>query len=323
MEGYIYILVNDSLQPGYLKIGRTTRSPEQRAGEISAGTGVPSAYKVVYQVKVPDCQEAERSIHERLAEYRVSNNHEFFRVDLEKAVSVVDRVSQKMCRDDLETQSAMAASREVKIQYLQSQLEQSRQSEARLREQLISDTLEHQNKTIHLQSEVDLLRERLSTATAARDLMQDKLSRLVLFMRKRRWRNCFREARRWISHVLFPWIAGCMAFLVRPVARLVSRVESAFLARISNPLERKAVAFAVVFPLLSFLLLGSAAYYPLQTIALTLAIVALCAVKQMVEQALPGQRGTTSDFNREPPHEKSRDVSPPNPKRDSPPDSNC
>jgi len=319
MEGYIYILVNESLQPGYLKIGRTTRSPEQRAGEISAGTGVPSAYKVAYQVKVPDCQEAERAIHERLAQYRVSNNREFFRVDLEKAVSIVDRVAQKLCRDDLETQSAIAASREAKIRHLQRQVEELSQSEMHLRQQLISETVENQNKVTHLQREVDFLREEVSTTTASRDLMQDKLSRLMVSMRKRRWRRFFREARRWISRVLFPWIAGCMGVLVRPVATLISRVESAFVARISNPLERKAVAFALVFPLLSFLIIGSAAYYPLQTIALTLAIVALCAVKQMVEQALPSQRGTTSDFNREPPHEKSREVAPPNSKTDSPP----
>lgn len=301
MEGYVYILVNESLKPGYLKIGRTTRSPQQRAGEISVGTGVPSAYKVAYQVKVPDCQEAERAIHERLAEYRVSNNREFFSVELEKAVSVVDRVAQKMCREDLETQSAITASRETKIRHLQRQVEELSQREIHLRQQLISDTVEHQNKVTHLQREVAFLREDLSTATASRDLMQDKLSRLMVSIRKRRWRNFFREIRRWISHVLFPLIAGCMAFLVRPVAKLVSRVETAFVARISDPLERKAVAFAVVFPLLSFLIIGSAAYYPFQTIAITLAIVALCAVKQMVEQALPGQRGTTSDFNREPP----------------------
>ncbi len=37
--GHIYILMNPTM-PGYLKIGMTTRSPEERARELSNSTGV-------------------------------------------------------------------------------------------------------------------------------------------------------------------------------------------------------------------------------------------------------------------------------------------
>jgi len=220
------------------------------------------------------------------------------------AVSVVDRVAQKMCREDLVTQSALAASREVKFRDLQRQLEELKQRELQLRQQLVSETVEHQNKIAHLQSEIGVLREDLVTTKTSYDAVHARLSRLQVSVRKRRWRRFSREARRWVAYVLLPLMASCVGFLVRPVARLLSRVESALVARIPSSLERKALVFAVVFPLLSLSFIGSAAYYPFQTIALTLAIVALCAVKQMVEEALPVKRGTTSNINREDADEK-------------------
>ena len=57
-EGYVYILINASLQKNTLKIGMTRRTPEMRAEEMSEETGLPSEYIVAYERKVLDCEKA-------------------------------------------------------------------------------------------------------------------------------------------------------------------------------------------------------------------------------------------------------------------------
>lgn len=85
--GYIYILVNPSLE-GLVKIGKTTRDPAGRAKELSAATGVPTPFVVVYEAFVKDCDEAEQYVHALLEQmsYRVAENREFFRVPVPEAV---------------------------------------------------------------------------------------------------------------------------------------------------------------------------------------------------------------------------------------------
>lgn len=88
--GYIYVLANDSLP--YVKVGKTTRSPEERAKELTT-TGVPTPFKVAYKVYVEDCDSLERRVHQRLHKYRVRNNREFFEVDLTVAVSTIEELT--------------------------------------------------------------------------------------------------------------------------------------------------------------------------------------------------------------------------------------
>ncbi len=92
--GYVYILTNPCLPPDLLKIGQTTRTPEERAREISRGTGVPAPYNVAYCVAVSRCYEAERAIHKRLHRYRYNRGREFFSLPLDQAKRIVDEVSQ-------------------------------------------------------------------------------------------------------------------------------------------------------------------------------------------------------------------------------------
>lgn len=82
-KGYVYILKNPSM-PGLLKIGKTTRSVQQRCHELWQ-TGVPTPFEVVAEYCSPDCHELERTIHQSLAEYRVSEMREFFAVDEKRA----------------------------------------------------------------------------------------------------------------------------------------------------------------------------------------------------------------------------------------------
>lgn len=86
--GYIYIMSSASIP--YLKIGQTTDDPVVRAKQLSASTSAATPFHVAYARKVPDANLAERAIHVALAQYRVSDNREFFKVSLYEAARTLD-----------------------------------------------------------------------------------------------------------------------------------------------------------------------------------------------------------------------------------------
>ena len=85
-KGYVYILTNDHLD--YVKIGKTTRSPEVRASELS-NTSVPGKFYVAFSAFVDNCDEVEKRVHEDLSEYRVDDRREFFKVSPKIAKAVL------------------------------------------------------------------------------------------------------------------------------------------------------------------------------------------------------------------------------------------
>jgi hypothetical protein len=91
MQGYIYILVNPAMQ-GVVKIGKTTRTPEDRAKELSVATGVPFDFHVGYEKLVKDCDLAENLIQEKLKEKRTAKNREFFTLSLKEAIQAVAKI---------------------------------------------------------------------------------------------------------------------------------------------------------------------------------------------------------------------------------------
>lgn len=99
-EGYIYILFNRAFQNDHYKIGMTTKTPEERAREISGGTGVPRAFEVLYEQRVQDCERAERLLHQRLHKHRVSGNREFFALPLKAAIRELEAVADEVGRAD-------------------------------------------------------------------------------------------------------------------------------------------------------------------------------------------------------------------------------
>lgn len=86
-KGYVYILSNSSM-PGILKIGKTTRTVEQRCNELWQ-TGVPTPFAVVDQVLSPNCSELEEWMHERFIDARVSASREFFAVTEDQATAAL------------------------------------------------------------------------------------------------------------------------------------------------------------------------------------------------------------------------------------------
>ncbi len=97
-EGYIYVLFNPSFQRDQFKIGKTTKTPEVRAREISSATGVPRDFEVLYEERVRDCDSAERLVHQRLTKYRTSSSREFFELPLKEVIAAVAEVANEVGR---------------------------------------------------------------------------------------------------------------------------------------------------------------------------------------------------------------------------------
>lgn len=95
-KGYVYILSNVSM-PGMVKIGKTTRDPNQRAAALYQ-TGVPTPFSLFACVYSPDCDALERDMHLRLDRQRVSPDREFFKVPLDE----VDQTLLDLHREQIE-----------------------------------------------------------------------------------------------------------------------------------------------------------------------------------------------------------------------------
>jgi hypothetical protein len=96
-QGYIYALVNASLN-GVVKIGRTSRDPENRVREISSATGVPTPFILVYKEYFDDCYTAEKVIHAHLENkhLRVNSNREFFSITVNDGIEVIKKIKTEL-----------------------------------------------------------------------------------------------------------------------------------------------------------------------------------------------------------------------------------
>lgn len=88
-SGFVYVLSNPS-NKGLLKIGLTQSAVYKRAIKLSSGTAVASSFVVEYYAFFYDCFEAEKLVHKKLSHKRTNVNREFFEVDIEQAVMVIE-----------------------------------------------------------------------------------------------------------------------------------------------------------------------------------------------------------------------------------------
>lgn len=89
-KGFVYILSNVSM-PGIVKVGRTSRVPEERIKDKDlCSTGVPTPFIVEYYAFFDDMFKAEREAHINLKSY--SHGKEFFKVDIPTATKEIERV---------------------------------------------------------------------------------------------------------------------------------------------------------------------------------------------------------------------------------------
>lgn len=94
-KGFVYVLSNPSM-PGVLKIGKTTRSVDERARELSNETGIPTSFVVEHSTETIDCHNLERAVHYRLVKERVNDKREFFKLDLKDAINIVECVCKEI-----------------------------------------------------------------------------------------------------------------------------------------------------------------------------------------------------------------------------------
>ncbi len=84
----IYILTNEAM-PGYVKIGKTTSSVEQRVLELSRSSAVPLPFECYYAAKVKDANKVELAFHDAFGDHRVNPRREFFNIAPERVVAIL------------------------------------------------------------------------------------------------------------------------------------------------------------------------------------------------------------------------------------------
>ncbi len=84
---------------GLIKIGRTRRDSRARARELFK-TGVPTPFQVAFEIFSVDYALLEKNIHKELNDYRVSNNREFFKYPLNKAIYLLQSLNSDNVEDD-------------------------------------------------------------------------------------------------------------------------------------------------------------------------------------------------------------------------------
>jgi hypothetical protein len=76
----------------------TTKAPEERARALSAATGIPRDFEVLYEQRFIDCKQAERLLHNKLRQYRSAGNREFFQIPLKEAIKALEGVADEIGR---------------------------------------------------------------------------------------------------------------------------------------------------------------------------------------------------------------------------------
>ncbi len=87
-NGIIYVLSNPAM-PGIVKIGKTTRDVELRLNELYQ-TGTPLPFECVYAARVDDESKVERALHLAFDPQRVNPRREFFSIQPEQAVTILE-----------------------------------------------------------------------------------------------------------------------------------------------------------------------------------------------------------------------------------------
>lgn len=90
--GHIYVLRSGAHVTDYYKVGKTTRTPQERARELSSATGVPSVFEEIGNWPTGHVTQVEQEVHRRLDQYRVRKRREFFSAPLPMIFEVIGAV---------------------------------------------------------------------------------------------------------------------------------------------------------------------------------------------------------------------------------------
>ncbi len=101
--GRVYILTNQAM-PGLVKIGFTKNSVEERVRELFT-TGVPSEFKIEFQIECRDPEGVEQAVHEYLTEHRHQSIREFFRTNPKDAAKIISEIANKISEEIFEIET--------------------------------------------------------------------------------------------------------------------------------------------------------------------------------------------------------------------------
>ena len=95
--GFVYVITNRAM-PGLVKVGRTTRMPEERARELG-GAGVPYPYEVRYALRTSAHRAVEAAAHKLLKAVRLQHEGggvEWFACSVREARNAIKRAARKV-----------------------------------------------------------------------------------------------------------------------------------------------------------------------------------------------------------------------------------
>lgn len=114
-QGYVYVMINPSYN-GIIKIGKTTKEPEERAKELSSATGVATPFIVVYKRLFNNCHLAESIIHSHFTEqgYRINDSREFFSTPIDEAINFIVSLSDHFDNDPYQEEQNITDNEDLK-----------------------------------------------------------------------------------------------------------------------------------------------------------------------------------------------------------------
>ncbi len=139
ITGWVYVMTNESF-PDLVKVGFTTRIPEDRAGDLD-NTGVPTPFEVatafLFSGKV---LRIEQEAHRILAYCRERDGREFFRCSALDAAAAIEKAATNLGEQILHIKPVLLTPEQKRLQEQrqlekQRQLKKQRRLEKRRREQ--------------------------------------------------------------------------------------------------------------------------------------------------------------------------------------------
>ncbi len=115
----IYVLINEAM-PGYVKIGKTSTSLEQRIRELSSSTSLPLPFTCFYACTVRDSQFVEHQLHDAFDNNRINPRREFFQIAPERVVAAlklaeIENITpRKDFVENAEDQNALIEARKIR-----------------------------------------------------------------------------------------------------------------------------------------------------------------------------------------------------------------
>ena len=97
MEGWLYVMSNESLRSGLVKIGRSN-DLRQHVKDLYT-RGVPAPFKIAYRCLVEDYEEVEKKVHYALEDCRLSSERDFFECSIARAILTIQESSHIMSED--------------------------------------------------------------------------------------------------------------------------------------------------------------------------------------------------------------------------------